>query len=205
MRASRTLLVGGLGAGVVAAAIAALPSTDEPAHRRSPDTTARATAGAPPSAPPAPPAPPAPRARATPAAGAPAPDPRERFARALSGHREPVPPRTVVAMIEDGLAATGESAEPWTRDAERTFAALRGELPVLVRDRAQLTSPRCFAAGCMVTIEYPADSDALTLAESLLAGDALAGWPGGKLVAPVVPGTGGAQAQRWVLIRPDHL
>jgi hypothetical protein len=216
MRAARYLLIGGLGVGAVAIAIAALPSTASPPSRGPRPAAAPAAATATTAATAATAAtattgepslsardPVAPAAERPPSRG-----PREQLASALSGHREPVPPGRVVELIEHGLASTGESAEPWTRDAERTFAGLRRELHgALPGDRLRITEPRCFAAGCVIAIEYPPGTDIATLADSLLATQVITDWPGGKLLSPVVPGGpgGAATAQRWVLLRPDAL
>ena len=145
----------------------------------------------------------------TPAATAPLPapsDPRHQFASALAAadRGEPVPPPEVVALIERGLAATGATSEPWTRDAERTFASLTAELATRPEAIA-VSNARCFAAGCIVSLAFPPNADVPSIMQGLGTTRAVASWSGSKLLSPPVIDAQGAATSRLVLVRPDAL
>jgi hypothetical protein len=132
-------------------------------------------------------------------------DPRKQLARALESD-VPISPNETVVRIERGLAATGESREPWTHDAGKAFSALEAEMRgALKDDRFRVSSPQCFAAGCVVTVEYPPGSDVPVLAQTIVTSSAIAAWPGAKLASPAVTSGGDVIANRWVLLRPDSL
>jgi hypothetical protein len=128
-------------------------------------------------------------------------DPRQLLARALDTD-VPISPDETIARIDRGLAESGASSEPWTHDAGRAFAQLESELRGSLGDaRFAFSDPRCYAAGCVVTVTYPPDADTTSIAQTIVRSPSIMAWPGGKLASP----TGEGAANRWVLLRPDSL
>jgi hypothetical protein len=118
---------------------------------------------------------------------------------------EPIPPHEVRKLLAASLAATGTSTEPWTAQAATTYTAFAAELKQSLPEGTdlQISSPHCYAAGCIATIAYPASVDFITLAQTMSQTKAILAWPGGKLTSPVETTQPGHQESSWILIRPD--
>jgi len=118
---------------------------------------------------------------------------------------EPIAPHEVRKLLADSLAATGASTEAWTAQAATTYTALAAELKQSLPEGTdlQISSPHCYAAGCIATIAYPAVVDFQTLAQTMSQTKAIVAWPGGKLTSPVEAIQPGRQESSWILIRPD--
>jgi hypothetical protein len=138
-------------------------------------------------------------------------DPRAQFdasmRRAAEQHTgdEPIPPHEVRKLLADSLAATGPSTEPWTAQAAPTYTMLAAEVKQSLPEGTdlQISSPHCYAAGCIATIAYPTAVDFTTLAQAMSQTKAILAWPGGKLTSPVEAMQPGRQESSWILIRPD--
>jgi hypothetical protein len=118
---------------------------------------------------------------------------------------EPIPPHEVRKLLADSLAATGPSTEPWTAQAATTYTTLAAELKQSLSEGTdlQISSPHCYAAGCIAMITYPAAVDFITLAQTMSQTRAILAWPGGKLTSPVEVVQPGRQESSWILIRPN--
>jgi hypothetical protein len=138
-------------------------------------------------------------------------DPRASFhdawMRAQNEHQgeDRVPPAEVRKILADALATSGPSAEAWTRDAASTYTNLvtevRQSMPE-IKD-LQISSPQCYAAGCIATLSYAESVDYTMLAQQLSGSKTIVGWPGAKMASPAEALPGGRREASWILIRPD--
>ncbi|MGN6110286.1 MAG: hypothetical protein ACTHU0_34605 [Kofleriaceae bacterium] len=106
--------------------------------------------------------------------------------------------------IDAALRATGPSHEPWTLQAATTLSKLSTEIETLSGGAgAQISTPTCYAAGCIATISYPPSTDASQMIHTILVSKAINGWPGSKIASAAEITSSGRQDSSWILFRPD--
>lgn len=134
-------------------------------------------------------------------------DPVVKFQQALAaasqqGHLAPAAVRT---LMQSALADTGGTSAHWTYTAESTFRAIGTEArDQLHLPNLQITSPQCYAAGCIASITFPQNTDFLSAEDSLATSKTLRGWPGAKMASPPELQPNGALATSWILFRPTQ-
>ncbi|WP_223639091.1 hypothetical protein [Corallococcus sp. EGB] len=127
------------------------------------------------------------------------PDTRVRLVRALRADH-PTPQARRDAVLAE-LTASGDSAEPWTRDARAALEAWHARIAQDVRP-VPAEPPHCYAAGCMTRVTFPDEAsfrDAWERASGLSPSA-----HGAHLQLPPERLPSGEVRVPWLVLRPDR-